>query len=41
VDTKPSGSSSNLAHEESTSGHNVEMKDDVDDDPADVYEDEL
>jgi hypothetical protein len=41
VDAMPSGSRSNLAYGESTSGQNVELEDDIDEDPVDVPEEEL
>nr|XP_051190709.1 uncharacterized protein LOC127304038 [Lolium perenne] len=41
VDTMPSGSRSNLAYGESTSGQNVELEEKIDEDPMDVPEEEL
>lgn len=41
ADTMPSGSRSNLPNRESTGDQNVELEDDIDEDPADVPEEEL
>ncbi|KAM0849110.1 hypothetical protein ACQ4PT_053935 [Festuca glaucescens] len=41
VDTMRSGLRSNLAHGESTIGRNIELEDDVDEDPTDVPKEEL